>query len=303
MTPQRAIRHHTVPKSYLRRFADYDGRVRALNVESGEILENQHIRNVAFEKDFHTVEGPGGPTDAIERALAQVEATFAEGLRGIDERFPPTPEARAAISLFVAFQFVRSSRTRKVIQDTLSDVMKWSATFEASYALNKLPPDTATAYVRERLSRDDITPDEATELLETLSEANYDLEIDPSEHLQQMLDVLTDPEYAEMVNRRSWAMCYTDARHEFLISDHPVAVAGSPFPSGHAGLGNALELSLPVDRRRLLLMTLDPNDQGKRREVTAAEAQGLNRRARVSALRFVYGHTLVRDDWLRGEME
>ena len=303
MTARRSVRHHTVPQFYLRRFADYDERLRALNLESGEILERQHVRNVAVEKGFHTLADAGDPTLDIEALFGQVEGELAEGLRSIDKRFPPTPEARAAISLFVAFQFVRSSRTRKVIQDTLSDVMKWSAKFEASYALNKLPPDTATAYVRERLSRDDITPDEATELLETLSEANYDLEIDPSEHLQQMLDVLTDPEYAEMVNRRSWAMCYTDARHEFLISDHPVAVAGSPFPSGHAGLRNALELSLPVDRRRLLLMTLDPNDEGKRREVSAAEAQGLNRRARDSALRFVYGHPLVTDGWLRGETE
>lgn len=303
MTAQRSIRHHTVPQSYLRRFADRDKRLHALNVVSGAILKNQHIRNVGFEKDFHTVEGPDGPTDEIERAIDKFERAFAKGLRGIDERFPPTPEARAAISLFVAFQFVRTARTREVIQDALSDVMKWSAKFEASYVLNQLPPDTATGYVRERLSRDDIIPDEATELLETLSEADYDLEIDPSEHLQQMLDVLVDPEYAQMVDRRAWAMCYTDARHEFLISDHPVAVAGSPFPSGHAGLGNALELSLPIDRNRLLLMTLDPDDEGKRRVVTAAEAQGLNRRTRDSALRFVYGHPLVTDGWLRGELE
>ena len=302
MPVQRPVRHHTVPQFYLRRFADYKKRLNALNVKSGKILLRQHIRNIAVENNFHTITGPDGPIDDIETALGEVESRLAAGLRSLDRRFPPASEAREDISTFVAFQFVRTTRWRSIVQDSISGMLKWAAAFEAAYVLNKFPPHERTAYVRQILGDRNITPDQATELLTSLSDDDYEVEIDHSQHLQQILGVLSDPEYAALVARRSWVMCYTDARHEFLISDHPVAVMGSPYPSGHAGLRNALELSLPIDPRRLLLMTLDPDDAGKRRTVGADEVLALNRRVRDSALRFVYGHPLVGENWLRGEL-
>ncbi|MXZ47298.1 MAG: DUF4238 domain-containing protein [Chloroflexi bacterium] len=301
LSGRRSVRHHTVPQFYLRRFADYDERLRALNVDSGDILERQHIKNVAFENDFHTLTKPRELAVDLESAFAQVEGVLAEGLRSIDEKFPPTQEAREAVSVFVAFQFVRSSRWRQVAQDAMSDLMTRSTRFIASYTLKNLEPDAATSFVQEQLGDDTATQDEALQLLESLSDPQFAIEVDHSQHLQQMVEVLTDRKYVDLVARRSWAMCYTDARHEFLISDHPIGLRGSPFPSGHAGLGNALELSLPLDRRRLLLMTLDPGDEGKRREVSALDALNLNSLVRDSALRFVYGHPLVPDEWLRGD--
>ena len=300
MIRQRSARHHTVPRFYLRRFADYDGRLRAHNVVTDEILERQHVRNVAVERGFHTLAGSGDAAVDIEAAFGHVEGKLAEALRSIDRRFPPTPAARATISTFVAFQFVRSARWRTITHDAISDGLKWSGALEAAYILNSLSTEEATAYVRRRLNKDEMTADQAHGLLRDLRDQDYELEIDHGLHLRQLLDVLSDPDYAGWVSNRSWVMCHTDAQHEFLISDHPVAVWGSPQPGGGAGLSNAAELSLPVDRRRLLLMTLEPKDDGKRREVSAVGALSLNQRVRASALRFVYGHTLVRDDWLRG---
>ena len=302
MRRTRSVRHHTVPRLYLRRFSDYDERLSALQLKTGTILRRQHIGNIAVENNFHTISSPNGPIDGIETMFGEVESRLAEGLRSLDSRFPPSAEARANISIFVAFQFVRTARWRRTVNDGITGMMKQLTRFETSYVLNKFTQDERTAYIRTRLGDESVTPDQATELLESISGEDYNITIDNSEHLRQMLDVLSDPKYAELVARRAWAMCYTDHRHEFVISDHPVAVAGSPHPSGHAGLGNALELSLPIDRRRLLLMTLDPNDAGRRIKIGASQVLELNRRVRDSALRFAYGHPLVSESWLRGEM-
>ena len=189
MTHQPSARHHTVPQFYLRRFADYDGRLRALNVDTEEILERQHVRNVAVEKGFHTPTGSIDEAVDIEAAFGQVEAKLAEGLRSIDKRFPPAPAARAAISTFVAFQFVRSMRWRKITRDTISDGLKWSAALDAAHMLNNLSTDEATDYVRRRLHEDDTSADQAHGLLRDLRDQDYELEIDHGLHLRQILDI------------------------------------------------------------------------------------------------------------------
>ena len=53
---QQSRRNHIVPQFYLRRFAEAE-RLTAIEIATGRILEQQHVRNVAVETDAYRSDG------------------------------------------------------------------------------------------------------------------------------------------------------------------------------------------------------------------------------------------------------
>nr|WP_309114764.1 DUF4238 domain-containing protein [Saccharothrix sp.] len=73
MSPQRKRRHHTVPKSHLRRFADDRNQLMRV-VIPGTTRHRISINDATVEKDFYTVVGlDGEPSDELEDVFAELE--------------------------------------------------------------------------------------------------------------------------------------------------------------------------------------------------------------------------------------
>ena len=95
---QQPRRHHIVPQLYLRRFARKE-RLVAIEVATRRILENQHIRNVAFESDAYRPDGLLVDCGInVEGEIAELESRLAVALREFPNEFPPSRELRMALT-------------------------------------------------------------------------------------------------------------------------------------------------------------------------------------------------------------
>jgi hypothetical protein len=72
-------RHHLVPESYLRRFADERDQVRVVSRTDPGHTFVTGITNTAVERDFYTVETDDGPSQEIEKLLSRLGAAPLEG--------------------------------------------------------------------------------------------------------------------------------------------------------------------------------------------------------------------------------
>jgi hypothetical protein len=113
----RAKRHHYVPAAYLARFGESDS---VLVRRRGEDkLYTPHVKNVAVEGGFYEVlDAHGQPSDAVERALADLEGAALSALTEIDQReqLPPVGSAvRRTLGTFLAVQFTRTPFHRERI--------------------------------------------------------------------------------------------------------------------------------------------------------------------------------------------
>lgn len=120
--------HHTVPKFYLRRFANSSAQLRVRDRATGK----ESIRNIKDMgiKDFYTAATEDGGLDArLEQALAMMEDATANLFSKILSPYrPPVPlelEERYTLATFIAFQLVRGVRKRREIE-LMAD---WSVKF------------------------------------------------------------------------------------------------------------------------------------------------------------------------------
>ncbi len=136
---QVGTRHHIVPRTILRRFANTSDQLRVRDRFTGK-LRLAAVGDLAV-KDFYTfVDLNMSRNSAMEVWLSEVEAEFARVIRPLvsTQAFghpqPPTGVDRFALDTFVAVQAVRGMRTRRAMeliadyslklvnQDTLDDV-------------------------------------------------------------------------------------------------------------------------------------------------------------------------------------
>ena len=116
-------RHHTVPRFYLERFADKDGRLWVRDRESDLHPGSGSLRKIEDMgvRDFYTSVIEGGELDSrLEQVLTWIEGEAAAVLRTILSPFVPARRLRddenLALSRFLAFQQVRGPRWRREIE-------------------------------------------------------------------------------------------------------------------------------------------------------------------------------------------
>ncbi|MGQ4344008.1 DUF4238 domain-containing protein [Streptomyces sp. SAS_275] len=116
---QVGARHHTVPAFYLRRFANSQHQVWVRDRRSARAGLRKES-DLAI-RDFYTFQNTQGQPDGrMEQMLQQIEGRAARALRRVTSAVtwgrPITPEDKADLCVFVAFQCVRGLRTRREIE-------------------------------------------------------------------------------------------------------------------------------------------------------------------------------------------
>ncbi|WP_166442065.1 DUF4238 domain-containing protein [Nakamurella flava] len=237
-------RHHVVPNFYLRRFADEKRMITRVPLGGGEV-RTIPTKDATVQTDFYRLEHPELRPDALEDALAGIEADIAPALtRVVDQgAWPPSDEDRFWLATFVALQYLRSQSTRSGIE-------------EITRSIGKLELGVmSTDQVREMLGLSDDASDAQVEELRANALVTADtFAVDRHAHLRYLLDGLEGTTNLVM-GRGPWALILWE-RKVLGTSDSPVICVSDETTGfySNAGFGMARELIVPVGRRACLVL-------------------------------------------------
>jgi hypothetical protein len=209
--------HHRVPRFYLERFANERMQITTVDRRT-RAQRTAAIRETAAEKDFYTAINTEGEKDGkSEHLLSHIEGNAARAIKNILNPvfplFPPRPQDRTDLCLFLAFRKVRGKLTRKRIE-MLGDL----------WAHLQIPagmtPEQAHMWLQANEQK--ATPESVQEIVE-LSASMEDFEFvpDPNAHLSVMGGVAL--RISELLLPRPWWIAEYDSP-VLLTSDEPVAL-------------------------------------------------------------------------------
>jgi hypothetical protein len=225
-----------VPRCYLRGFAT-DEKVE-LHVVGKRGTSTTSIENVCVRRAFYSRTRPrdGERIDDVEAALARLEAKVAPYLRSVEAEWPLTRDAKAALAEFFGVQLLRSPAWRNWYDNHNR------ATF---------------AEARERggmIVNGEFSPATKSELDDMEEWFRTD-----TQRLSRMLSL--NPKAMTLLGSMRWDVVSFGAPI-LATSDHPLVTwpitgeAREPGPTSFAwGLGNLLEVAIPVSGTAAVLMT------------------------------------------------
>lgn len=245
-------KHHVVPASYVRRWAEQD-RVRVIEVEEGTSYETSPSK-AARITDFYRLEADGLDPDEIppllmETALSEIEGWGKEVIdKLINQPRTLDPQQVANFAWFLAFQFTRGMAQREELR------------FIANHFFKVRYTNLSDEGIRHELRRRGATP---TPLLVQASRRL----------LNQVRDgqAMVGPQDAALVGHaaqaaavvgeyflyRAWIVCRTP--RILVTCDEPVVAVGGPGSprAERAGVATAGVILFPLSPDRLLVMMRD----------------------------------------------
>lgn len=261
--------HHTIPRFVLRNFADHSGSLYEFDLD----LLKRYKRSpgqVAHTPEFYTIDTVEGPSDAVEKILAEIESDAAKVVENI--KAPSTKISTAdldSLVLFVALQLTRVPAHRETLTDFVYRTMDKAKMVAIS---QKLDPEASTKQLQAEMdftrSRNFMNPF----MLETL-----------------------EPIF-RLMRRRGWSLVRREmSAPEFVISDSPVVISdlrpdtGPPY-TPLLPYGEDSKIVLPLSPDMCLVSYYDPKLSNER--VLPGELiEVLNYQQMKSALRRLYGRT------------
>jgi hypothetical protein len=276
-----AVGSHTVPRCYLRRFADQRERIRVFNRNKQNPPFVTGIGNVAVERDFYALERTFGRSQDIERRLGTIDGEACAALAKLGNGvWPVSPSDREILSNFIALQLTRGTRFREFLKEIATDMMKLASRVQATVpgAVEAIAGDNATAEDIEdfrailREGRVEVTPNRSAAIIDALKVAE---------------------ELVPIIGVKSWNLVKTDGLR-IVTSDNPVTLWRKPLgPHDNWGVGiqTADEVALPVDPQRALVLRHPyPGEEEFVREADHDAVRTLNSRTILQAHRWVYAH-------------
>jgi hypothetical protein len=253
LVPGDPRRHHYVAQFYLRRFADAAERIGVLRLEGPHTPTVTHIKNAAVIKDFYTViDHAGADTVVIEKLIAMVEGTAAPAIERLATgvAFPPSAQDRIHLALWVALQFVRDPLTRRRAEAMADAIVKMNVPLIAT-------EEKAREYLRDRFGTVP-TQDDIDAFLDGVNKLEWETVPSQNDLVRLMLESAI--EIAPYLLARRW--CVVRFPEPGLVTcDRPIVLHQYPENRGPflgLGIATADEAMIPLDRRALLVMHIDP---------------------------------------------
>ena len=275
-------RHHIVPKSHLRRFADGRDRVKVVDRNDPAKSFITNIGNVTVETDFYAISAGDDLSQEFEKGLATLDQDGAEAVgRMLDGAFPPVGDDRERIALFIAAQWLRGWDAREVVDVITGGLVK--------QRLVNTTRESIREFIRAQEHREP-TSEEVERLITFARDpTKYEIDVNPREHLRQILQMLL--RLTEIAHARTWQLLRASADSSFLTSDAPVAL-WAPEKSGTVGVGfgSADELVVALSRQHALLLVWNDPSGELVREISASLVEVVNRRTAESGRRQIIHH-------------
>lgn len=273
--------NHTVPRSYLERFAGEFKQVFRLRLEDG-ICKPEPIKRSTVVKNFYLMEDTAGQwSDAAEDAFGVIENGGIQAIRkAVDDRRWPLPDDhRAALSAWVALQYVRVPAIRQGADEVADFILKLSVAVNGKPRIRQV--------LAERLGRSP-TDEEVEAQWENLTDFDsYKVKQHPNKHLKLINELV--PKVAGHFYNSAWWICRFE-NDALLTADCPVALVPRDGVEGNGvGLATAQMFLVPLDRRAGLVIQ---NYAGLDRELPASPeiAHSFNQQLVLNAHRSVFHH-------------
>ncbi|WP_052207107.1 DUF4238 domain-containing protein [Sinomonas humi] len=264
--PQVSRKHHTVPKFYLKGFANDAGRIGTVRL-TGKHRFVQPIGDASTQKDFYATPGHDDGPDAFERQLSAMEADASKVIRKIADKgvWPLTTDDRDTLVVFLTLQFLRGPDRRRKMEQMMSVMTRMEIGFGGK--------DGVAAWAQRRGGKT-ISEEEAARIWEEATRAGGPtIDISPAAHIQHLLDLL--PKFVPYFAGRPWAL-FRFQRRSLLTCDTPISLLPRAIREGTdpalpplgIGLATAWGISVPLTRSIGLMLA---NPEPMFGEVTAGD--------------------------------
>lgn len=302
--------HHTVPQFYLRRFANPedqgDARLIAWDKSSEDPLPPQRVNNLAKIRDFYAIpSGIEADMQALEHGLAKFESAWADALRVLDTGDPLSPDTRFLISQFVALQFVRTTRARKLVSRARIDWIKRSMMLDIRMIKRQHGPDGVRRFIRSLLrdgSAENERLDQLASMIErdTYHQSGIEISVNSADHLNVIARTLDgNSSLIADVFQREWTILMAARGAMFVTSDSPVSLTMDP-AIGRADLRTAESVFLPLAADTCLQMKLGATRFRDPMELDVAAVVEINYRVVEAADKWVYMNPDTSRRWRNG---
>jgi Protein of unknown function (DUF4238) len=221
-----ARQHHYVSQCYLKGFcADRDKpRLFVIDLKEKSIFPPTNPKNVAVERDFHSVDVEGLAPDAFETYLAEFETQLDNALRRIvAARSIRNENDRAILFKYIALLAAKNPQLResfrvahqhmiKIVMDLATATPeKWASQIARAKRDGFLPADAPDDYEKMR------------EFLRALERDEYRIDTLPPMHVS--MEVQAANKVLPLIFARKWMLFKAPANATGLItSDHPVGL-------------------------------------------------------------------------------
>ena len=238
--------HHTVPKFYLRGFANDAEQITTVRLP-GDKQYTQVIDKTAATNHFYSIDGHPQGADVFEKALSDMEGSAASVLRAIDDgAWPLSEEQRGQLGTFMAVQYVRGPDHRRTMQYLAAQMTQLEIQVNGR--------ENVQQWIRQRYGVE-VDDDEAEVVWQEATQpGGPPITISPEAHIAHLVE--TAAELLPFILGRPWSLVRFQ-RRSLLTCDAPVGLVSRPGSDPWQGVGfmTALAITFPLTRRLGLLMS------------------------------------------------
>lgn len=246
--PELKRNNHTVPKFYLRGFANESKELRRTPLAEPHRAGNVSISNATVLRDFYLLQQADGTlSDGAENVFEQIESEAARGFRSLikDHEWPVRTITRGRIATWVALQHLRGPAARSVMGETVDIFVKMQIMVGGREALREVLNEGQATKATE------VEVDAAwTKYSDTDS---FQVQASPEEHIKFIRDQIKATTYEMFM--RPWLV--VDFENTALATcDHPVVLVPEADADNYLGPGFGMEggIFIPLSRRVGLLL-------------------------------------------------
>ncbi len=218
--------HHTVPKFYLRGFADDAEPITTVRLP-GDKRYTSRIRNTAATNNFYSIDGHPDGADAFEKALSEMEGGAATVLQVIEGgTWPLSEEQRGTLGTFMAVQHVRGPDHRRSLEYLAAQMTRLEMQFTGR--------DNVKQWVQKRYGVE-VDDDEAEMVWEQATQrSGPPITISPEAHIDHL--VHSAEKLLPLMLGRPWNLSRFQ-RRSLINCDSPVGLIPHPEDEPWRGVG------------------------------------------------------------------
>ena len=272
-------RHHYVPRFYLQRFADPQGKLSAYDRQSSKTITTKPTA-LAAENDFYRLPDDARlPPMALENAFSSQEGDAARAIRDTVSAGYVSQEDRQVLALHVALQLARTRRERNFMRDLAQLILPLQEQVELNEKLstNAFESDAARKIAEDRIGK--------------LVSGETDTKVDKKILLGLIFEGLSEVQ-SVLLSGWNWILI-TLSEPKFLTSDHPICMLGEPEPGAptpNVGVATALEIWFPLDPRHALVLSRDHSVASPLSDLANGHIRRINLRLALESERWSFFH-------------
>lgn len=239
--------HHTVPKFYLKGFAN-DSRQQIVTVRlPGEKRYTQLTGKASAINHFYSIDGHPDGTDVFEKHLSNLEGDTASVLRDIvSGTWPLTEEQRGTLGTFLAVQYLRGPDHRRTLEYLAAQMTRLEVQFTGRENMQQ--------WVQNRYGLQ-VDDDEAEVLWQQATQpSGPPITLAPIGHIEQI--IRGADELLRYIISRPWKLVRF-SRRSLVTCDQPVGLVPDAGTRPWEGVGfmTAWGIIFPLTRKLGLIMS------------------------------------------------